>query len=72
MALFKKGSGTNASPEDSYQARLSRFSGMPQSIDSDLARSMDHRRKFACSWNPANRPRKRTFAQKSTARPRYS
>ena len=22
----------------------------------DLARSMDHRRKFACSWNPANRP----------------
>ncbi|HEV7987949.1 MAG TPA: polymer-forming cytoskeletal protein [Candidatus Binataceae bacterium] len=33
MALFKKESGTNASPEDSYQARLSRFSGMPQSID---------------------------------------
>ena len=25
----------------------------------DLARSMDHRRKFACSWNPVNRPRKR-------------
>ena len=40
-------------PENALGSRIRRIQ---QNLSGrDLARSMDHRRKFACSWNPANR-----------------